>query len=286
MPDGGRFQCGAHRTVDRCSDFWIEPFRPQQAEPRIALEAWQAGFGNRRNLGYRVDARLRRYTQQAQAVRTPVLNDRLDLREQAAHIALDHALDRLDATLVGHVLHVEPRLGIELRECEVGAGTVAGRRKVVFAGIRLDPVDEFSDRLDVDDFGIDGQHVRNVDKRRDRREIRFDVERQIPVERGIDAVRRSGPEQYRVAVCARLGDVIGRDIAACARPVFSDNPGVERLLHRLLQRACNDVDPRAGRKSHYDRYGFGRPVLRECRRADSGSQSEKYGQLKQAREHG
>jgi hypothetical protein len=158
---------------------------------------------------------------------------------------------------------LSPALALNSANARCVPVPLPGRRVVVLAGICLDSLDEFPDRLDVDHVWINGQHVRNVDERRDWREIRLDIERQVSVERRVHAVRRSGPEQYRVAVRTRLRDVIGRDIAAGARAVFGDDPGVERFLHRFLQRARDDVDTRAGWKTHHDGNRLGRPILRE-----------------------
>ena len=68
--------------------------------------------------------------------------------------------------------------------------------------------------------GIDGQHVRHVGQRRDRREVGLHVEGQLLVERGVDAVRAGGADHQRVAVGRGLRHVLGGDVAAGAGLVF------------------------------------------------------------------
>ena len=126
---------------------------------------------------------------------------------------------RLGPALVGHVHHVEAGLGVELGEREVRAGAVAGRGVVVLAGIGLHLVDEFLQRGGVDHLRVHGEHVGDVDQRRDRREVGLDVERQLLVERGVDAVRGRGAEQEGVAVGLGLRHGLGGDVAAGAGPV-------------------------------------------------------------------
>ena len=75
-----------------------------------------------------------------------------------------------------------------------------------------------------------------------------DVERQVLVERRVDAVRGRRAEQDRIAVGARFGHDLGRDIAAGARPVIGDDFRVERFFQRVLQRARDDVDAGPGRE--------------------------------------
>ena len=118
--------------------------------------------------------------------------------------------------------HFQPRARDELREREVRAGAVARGCVVVLARTRLHLVDEFAQRAGVDDLRIDGEHVGDVDERRDRREIRFHIEGQLAVERGIDAVRRRRAEQKRVAVGLRLRHRLRSEVAARADAVVND----------------------------------------------------------------
>src|ERR1035437_10775433 len=66
------------------------------------------------------------------------------------------------------------------------------------------------------------QHDKGAaDEARDRRDVANAVKIEIVVKRRLDGVRRTDQEE-RVAVRRRTNDRLGRDIAACARPVLDD----------------------------------------------------------------
>ena len=159
--------------------------------------------------------------------------------------------------------HVQSGARDELGEREVRAGAVAGGGVVVLAGIRLHLVDELAQRVRVDHRRVHRQHVGDVHQRRDRREVRLDVEGKLLVERGVDAVRGRGAEQQRVAVGLGLRHCVGGEVAAGAGAVVHHQLAVERLLHWRLEQPRHDVDARTGRETHEDGHRLRRPGLRQ-----------------------
>ena len=96
------------------------------------------------------------------------------------------------------------------------------------------------------------QHVVDVDRAHDRREVLHRVVRHLRVDADVDRERRDVAEQQRVAVGRRLGDGVGADHAARAGAVVDDDRLAERLGQRLLHDARIEIDRAARRERHDD----------------------------------
>jgi len=83
----------------------------------------------------------------------------------------------------------------------------------------------------------------------DRRNVADEIEIELIVERRVARVEATGHEQ-RIAVCGRVHDRLGADIAAAARPVLDDEWLAEPLRQPLTDQAREDVGRAGGRDRH------------------------------------
>ena len=67
--------------------------------------------------------------------------------------------------------------------------------------------------------GVNFQHFGRTSEAGDHRDVTYEIEIEIGVERRVDGVARDGSEQ-RIAVWLRVGHGLGGDIGGGARPVF------------------------------------------------------------------
>jgi hypothetical protein len=98
--------------------------------------------------------------------------------------------------------------------------------------------------------GTDGCTTTDVCQPREadnRRDVPDEVETEIVVERGIDRIRGHNLQQ-RVAICGRLRDRLGADVAAGAGAVLNDELLAEALRQPLTHQARLDVGSPAGGK--------------------------------------
>ena len=98
------------------------------------------------------------------------------------------------------------------------------------------------------DHELRGHHLR------DRHEVLVHVERQRAVERRADR-QAVGGEQDGVAVGRRLGERIGREIAAGAGAVLHHHRLVELLAELVAEEPGDGIDGAAGRERHDDADG-------------------------------
>jgi hypothetical protein len=108
---------------------------------------------------------------------------------------------------------------------------------------------------------------------RDRRDIAYEIEIEIPVERDVHRVGRDW-HQDRVAVGFGLRDVFGGEVAAGARLVLDHELLTEAFRQMLPGKPRNDVRRAAGRERHDQTYRSRRIGLRpsdtrQGRRRDS-----------------
>src|SRR5262249_44482908 len=102
----------------------------------------------------------------------------------------------------------------------MGRVSGAARRKIDLAWIGFGVGNELRNGLG-GKGRINHHYKRNAEEARDWRDVADEVEIELVVERRIDCVRRSGPQQ-RIAVGRRTNDRFGADIGAPARTVLND----------------------------------------------------------------
>ena len=95
----------------------------------------------------------------------------------------------------------------------------------------------------------------------DRRDVADEIETEIGEQRRIDRVRGHDLQQ-RVAIGRRLGDRVGRDVAAGTRLVLDDELLAQPLRQPLAHQARHDVGRPAGGKADDDARRLGRVGLR------------------------
>ena len=116
---------------------------------------------------------------------------------------------------------------------------VAGRRHVDLARVGFDVVDELLDGLRRH-VVVDHHHVRHAHEAADRRDVADEVERQLLVERRVDAVRRID-QQHGVAVGRRREHGFDREVVAGAGLVLDDELLAGLLRQVLPDQARQDV---------------------------------------------
>ena len=198
----------------------------------------------------------------------------LHLIHDAAGLAAQHRGNGFGAALVGHVHHVQAQARVELGKRHMRACAVAGGGVVVFAGVGLDLVNKLFEVLDVDDIGIDGQHIGHIHQRGDGHKVGFHIKGQLFVKRCIAAVGGCGAEVDGVAIWLGAGHVLTADIAGRAGLVVNDDGLAQQLAQRLLCHAADHVHTRAGVKAHDHGDGLVRIVCCAvvCRLADQRNQ--------------
>ena len=133
---------------------------------------------------------------------------------------------------------------------------------VDLAGIGLGIADELRNRLGRQ-HGIDRHDERHALDAGDRRDIAHENKIEVVVERRVDR-RRRADEEKRVTVGGRMGDRIGADVGAGARPVLDNELLAEALRQPLADQTRDDVEGAAGRNADDDPY---RPCRPGCARA-------------------
>jgi hypothetical protein len=140
---------------------------------------------------------------------------------------------------------------VDLRERDVRRRAVAGGSSGELARLLLRQSDQVGK-------GLHGQRrIGNDDKAvlagpQDRHEIAQGVVVERAVEREIRRERRVRRHQQRVAVSCRLGDDLGADAPAGARPVVDDHLLTERLRHLAPERSRQEIDRAARGVRHHD----------------------------------
>ena len=137
----------------------------------------------------------------------------------------------------------------------------AGRAVVEAARLGLGERDQFGDRVR-GKLGVGRDHELRGHHLRDRHEILVHVERQRAVERRADR-QAVGGEEDGVAVGRRLGERIGREIAARAGAILHHHRLAELLGELVAEEPGQGVDGAAGRERHDDADGPVRIALRQ-----------------------
>src|SRR5215831_16237019 len=131
----------------------------------------------------------------------------------------------------------------------MGRDSDAGRAHVDLAGISLEISSELGQRLGRKRWRHDDDEGSFADSR-DRGDIAYEIEVEIPVERDVHRVGRDW-HQDRVAVGFSLRDVFGGEVAASTRLVLDHELLTEAFRQMLPGKPRNDVRRAAGWKRDY-----------------------------------
>ena len=246
-------QCFVHCMIELVDDGRVCALGRKNAEPDGAVEALGAGQAAGGNGGHFLDGFHRfgcGHTQQAHLACLVVRQHALHLIHDAASLAAHHGANGIRATFVGHMNHVQPQAGVEFGKRHVRACAVARGGKVVLAGVGLDLVHELLEGLDVDDVGIDGQHIGHVHQRSNGHKVGLNVEGQLFVQRCIAAVRGGCAEVEGVAIGFGASNQFAADIACSTGLVVNDDGLAQQLAHGLLHHAAHHVHARASIEAH------------------------------------
>src|SRR5215472_12413478 len=126
--------------------------------------------------------------------------------------------------------------------------------------------------------GKDGLTTITNGKARDWRDVTDEVEIELVVERRIDCVRRSGPQQ-RIAVGRRTNDRFGADIGAPARTVLNDEWLAQALRQPLAHQAYQYIRRAAGGRGDDDAHRPRRIGLRPSEARDGRERGNARGQM-------
>ncbi len=216
--------------------------------------------------------------------------DELDLaRFPLRHRAADADEHQLDVTshhvgqgrcraLVVHGLQLHARQRLEQLHVEMAARADAEGAVVELAGLLLG---ERKELLHVAHRRrrIEDQRVIDADETRDRREPVHGVVGQLGIEARIDHEGRLRPDEQRVSVGCRLGDVFRRDLIVGARPVLDDDLLAPGFGEALREQAGKRIGDAAGRGRHHDGDWLGRIIgcaaLRKRRRRPQAASQDK-----------
>ena len=198
-------------------------------------------------------------------------------------MAADHVLQRGRGALVGHVHDIDLGLGLEQFAGQMRGRAIAGRGEIELAGLRLGERDQLLQRFRRH-VRIDHQDIGLRADQRDRHEILLRAVGELFVQALVGGEDAVVAHQQRVAVGRRMGDRIGRDIAAGAGPVLDDERHAEQLLHLLADDAGEHVARAAGRERHHQRDRPARIVGRARRRGPSqGQTGRQHGEARETR---
>src|SRR5215831_16249274 len=159
----------------------------------------------------------------------------------------------------------------------MGRASDAGRAHVDLSGIGLEISNELGQRLGWERWRHDDDEGGFGDAR-DRRDIAYEIEVEIPVERDVHRVGRDW-HQDRVAIGFGLRDVFGGDVAAGARLVLDHELLTEAFRQMLPGKSRNDVRRAAGWERDDQTYWSRRIGLRPSDARKNLQRSSARGQM-------
>ena len=192
--------------------------RREQAVPRRDVEARQARFGHRRQVGRERRARGGRHRQRLQLAGLDLRRGVGEVVEHELDVAGEQRLRRRRAALVRNVDDVGAGVDLEQLAGEMPGAAVAARTERQLARIGLGVGDELLDRIHRQ-RRVDHQHVRRGGEQRDRHEI-LDRDRRASSRTGSDSPRAS----------------TARPAGSCSRRARLSRPGRRRCCRR--RRVC------------------------------------------------
>ena len=159
-------------------------------------------------------------------------------------------------------------------------GSVAARRHVELAGVRLGVGDKLGNRLGRNRW-VHHHDVGCADDSRDWRDVADECEIELLVERRVDGIRLTDREKH-IAIGGSTNDRFGGDIGACARPILDDEWLTEPFRQPLTHDAREDVECAARGHPNDDPHRPRRIGLRPSKARCSRQRGSARGQMQKS----
>ena len=246
---------GAHevgqRLVKPRHDRLRQAGRPDHHLPGVRLVAGDTRLMQRRHLGQMAGARSCGNTERLELAAPDQRCRRSGIGEIHRHMTRHHVVERLTATAIGHVLHLDAGHVHEQLAENVMHRADAGGCVAELAGLALGERNQLFHVLHAE-RGMHDQHERHGRKQHDRREILVRIVGQPPVEPGGGRKGRGGADHDGVAVGLRARDRGGAQRGARTAAIFHDEGLAEPLLQAFGNDARQRIGAAASRKWHDD----------------------------------
>ena len=144
--------------------------RPGHGEPAGGHEIGHAGLGRRRHVGHLRRALLVEHRQHLDLAVAPQRQRRRDIAEEQIDMAAEHVLQHQRLAAIGHVHHLRAGHGHEHVGGEVRRRAVALAAVDHLAGVALDVLDQFLQRIDRQVL-LHDDDVRHAAEHGDRHEV-------------------------------------------------------------------------------------------------------------------
>ena len=236
-----------HCAVEFGDDLRRRSARRCDRLPGRPVEAWDADFGERRDVRRGGGALRRRHAERAHLARLDQRISRSEIAEHQLNMAGDDVIECGQGSLVRHMGHRDVERGFEQLAHEVMEG--AGAARTVAQRLRLRELDEIGDGVDRQ-RRVDHEHEGHVANERDENEILSRIIGQLLVERRIHRHGPAGRHHDGVAIGRALRDLDRGCHRAGAGAVLDHERLAEAVGELLADQSPEDVGAAAGGERH------------------------------------